>query len=141
MTMCITEWVTIARSGPTIDGREIPASVLMQIAESYNPATYTAVLNMCNDYRSGDKQAAAGCQFRLDPGRESNLLIFQVMPLLATMNSRSRLLGANFESINFWILTKAVRMKRFLSFLMTLQVRISSILTMSHISTKSRNKS
>ena len=50
MTMCITEWVTIARSGPTIDGREIPASVLMQIAESYNPATYTAVLNYDHAY-------------------------------------------------------------------------------------------
>ena len=40
------KWFCIGQSGPTVDGREIASDDLVQAAESYNPNTYTAVLNV-----------------------------------------------------------------------------------------------
>lgn len=40
------KWFCIGQSGATIDGREISADDLIQAAETYNPDTYTAVLNV-----------------------------------------------------------------------------------------------
>lgn len=39
-----TEFVRIAQSGPCVDGREIKPEWLTQMAETYNPDTYTALL-------------------------------------------------------------------------------------------------
>lgn len=41
----LTDWVTVGRSGPTIDGREITEAQIKDCAETYNPDDYTAVLN------------------------------------------------------------------------------------------------
>jgi len=40
----VTEFKCIATSGPTVDGREIQSQWLTDMAETYNPATYTAKL-------------------------------------------------------------------------------------------------
>ncbi|WKD48348.1 GPO family capsid scaffolding protein [Microbulbifer spongiae] len=37
-----TNWVKVATSGPTVDGREIPAQDIVDMAEGYDPAEYTA---------------------------------------------------------------------------------------------------
>lgn len=39
-----TDWITIARSGPTVDNREIKKAWLIDAAETYNPKTYTALI-------------------------------------------------------------------------------------------------
>ena len=39
-----TDFVRIAQSGPCVDGREIKPEWLTQMAETYNPDTYTALL-------------------------------------------------------------------------------------------------
>ena len=41
-----TKEFLIATSGATVDGREIDAAFLEQMASSYDPATYTARLNI-----------------------------------------------------------------------------------------------
>jgi len=41
----LTDWVTIARSGATADGRSIEPEWLTDMAKSYDPAEYTAVVN------------------------------------------------------------------------------------------------
>lgn len=48
--MLLTDWVTIGTSGPTIDGREISAEDLKVMAETYDPAVYTAVINVEHFY-------------------------------------------------------------------------------------------
>lgn len=41
----MTDWICIATEGETVDGREIPASWLTEMAETYDPAgTYTALI-------------------------------------------------------------------------------------------------
>ncbi|PJO78803.1 phage capsid protein [Neisseria brasiliensis] len=40
------KWFCIGQSGATVDGRQIEPQMLTQAAESYNPDTYTAVLNV-----------------------------------------------------------------------------------------------
>ncbi|MEA4863369.1 MAG: GPO family capsid scaffolding protein [Victivallaceae bacterium] len=45
MPVTVSDWFTIARSGATIDGRELSAATLKKIAASYDPALYTAVIN------------------------------------------------------------------------------------------------
>lgn len=37
-----TNWVKVATSGPTVDGREIPAQDIVDMAEGYDPSEYTA---------------------------------------------------------------------------------------------------
>jgi hypothetical protein len=44
-TTLLTDWVTLGTAGPTIDGRTISAEALEQAAASYDPDTYTAVIN------------------------------------------------------------------------------------------------
>lgn len=43
--MLLTDWITIGTSGPTIDGREISAGDLEEMAGNYDPTVYTAVIN------------------------------------------------------------------------------------------------
>ncbi|WP_300674110.1 GPO family capsid scaffolding protein [Desulfoluna sp.] len=38
----VTDWKCVATSGPTVDGREIQPQWLTDMAETYNPGTYTA---------------------------------------------------------------------------------------------------
>ena len=45
-----TDWVTIARAGATIDGRELAADTLKRMAKSYNVNDYTAVINYNHVY-------------------------------------------------------------------------------------------
>lgn len=40
----VSYWKRVATSGPTVDGREILPQELRDIAETYNPALYTAVI-------------------------------------------------------------------------------------------------
>ncbi|ATR85190.1 capsid scaffolding protein [Pseudomonas sp. HLS-6] len=40
----VSYWKRVAKSGPTVDGREILPQELRDIAETYNPAEYTAVI-------------------------------------------------------------------------------------------------
>lgn len=40
-----TDWVTIAMEGPTIDGRKIDKDWIKEMADTYNPNLYTAVIN------------------------------------------------------------------------------------------------
>ncbi|MCP3941011.1 MAG: hypothetical protein GY710_05960 [Desulfobacteraceae bacterium] len=40
----ITDWKSVAQSGPTVDGREIKSEWLTEMAESYDPKVYTAKL-------------------------------------------------------------------------------------------------
>lgn len=40
------KWFCIGQSGATVDGRQIEATVLQQIAETYNPETYGARINI-----------------------------------------------------------------------------------------------
>lgn len=49
-TMLLTDWVTIARSGPTADGRVIKAAWLEEMADAYDPDVYTAVINVEHRY-------------------------------------------------------------------------------------------
>lgn len=42
----ITDWLTIGRSGATIDGRKIEAKTLRECAKNYKKETYTAVVNI-----------------------------------------------------------------------------------------------
>lgn len=44
-TPLLTDWLTIGTSGPTIDKRVIKPESLIEAAESYDPAEYTAVAN------------------------------------------------------------------------------------------------
>lgn len=44
MPILITDWIKVAQSGPTIDGREIHAQQLLDIAETYDLNVYTAVI-------------------------------------------------------------------------------------------------
>jgi hypothetical protein len=44
MATLSTDFIKVAQSGPTCDGRTIEARELHEIAETYNPATYTAVI-------------------------------------------------------------------------------------------------
>lgn len=44
MTQLQTEWLCVATSGSTIDGRTLSPQQLQEMAESYNPATYTALI-------------------------------------------------------------------------------------------------
>lgn len=44
MTQLQTEWLCIATSGTTIDGRTLSQQQLQEMAETYKPATYTALL-------------------------------------------------------------------------------------------------
>ncbi|WP_299945943.1 GPO family capsid scaffolding protein [uncultured Microbulbifer sp.] len=37
-----TNWVKVATSGPTVDGREVPARDIVDMAEGYDPQEYTA---------------------------------------------------------------------------------------------------
>ncbi|EFN9924994.1 GPO family capsid scaffolding protein [Escherichia coli] len=39
-----TGWFCVATAGPTVDGREIKVEWLIDAAETYNPATYTAMI-------------------------------------------------------------------------------------------------
>lgn len=48
--MLLTDWITIGTSGPTIDGREISADDLQKMAKNYDPAVYTAVINLEHYY-------------------------------------------------------------------------------------------
>ncbi len=41
----LTDWVTIGTAGPTVDGRTITDQWLTEMAESYDPDVYTAVIN------------------------------------------------------------------------------------------------
>jgi hypothetical protein len=41
----LTDWVTIGTAGPTVDGRNIPDTALAEMAETYDPEVYTAVIN------------------------------------------------------------------------------------------------
>ncbi|HAT3712319.1 TPA: phage capsid protein [Serratia marcescens] len=40
----MTDWICIATEGETVDGREIPASWLTEMAETYDTALYTALI-------------------------------------------------------------------------------------------------
>ena len=40
-----TDWITICTSGHTVDGREIAESTIREMAETYDPAHYTANIN------------------------------------------------------------------------------------------------
>lgn len=42
----ISDWFRVAVSGKTVDGREITATQIDQIAKNYNPSTYGARVNM-----------------------------------------------------------------------------------------------
>lgn len=44
-TVLLTNWVTLGKSGPTVDKRLITEQDLIDVAETYNPETYTAVIN------------------------------------------------------------------------------------------------
>lgn len=44
MTKLVTEFVKIAQSGPTVDGRNIESSWLHEAAETYDPKIYTALI-------------------------------------------------------------------------------------------------
>lgn len=44
MATLTTDWIKVAQSGPTCDGRTIAPQELRDIAETYSPATYTAVI-------------------------------------------------------------------------------------------------
>jgi hypothetical protein len=39
-----TDWLTIGRSGPTVDGRTIDSQVIQDAAETYQPAVFTALV-------------------------------------------------------------------------------------------------
>nr|WP_051311773.1 GPO family capsid scaffolding protein [Zooshikella ganghwensis] len=42
--MATTDWLCIMKSGPTVDGREIAPQAVKEMAESYNPDEYTAMI-------------------------------------------------------------------------------------------------
>ncbi|WP_176013068.1 GPO family capsid scaffolding protein [Victivallis sp. Marseille-Q1083] len=74
--MCLTNWVTIGRSGPTVDGRKIDPEALKAAAKNYNPETYTAIINYNHLYgnlgsvrelRAADKGDYVELQARLRP--------------------------------------------------------------------------
>jgi len=46
----LTDWLTIGTSGPTIDGREISEQDLIDVAASYDPKNYCAVVNVDHAY-------------------------------------------------------------------------------------------
>ena len=48
-----TDWICILTSGNTVDGREVSAETLVEVAETYNPKTYNARINIeHNEYGS-----------------------------------------------------------------------------------------
>lgn len=49
----ISRFFIVAKSGPTIDGREITKQEIIDIAETYNPATYTASIFADHERWSG----------------------------------------------------------------------------------------
>lgn len=77
--MTITDWLIIARSGATVDGRKISAKTLKLMAEVYDPATYTAVVNynhssysilgMVRELRAVEKDGYTELQARIQPNK------------------------------------------------------------------------
>jgi len=76
----LTDWVTVGTAGPTVDGRNIADTVLAEMAASYDPEVYTAVINSehllgyygsfghVRELRSGkDKNSKAILEARLEP--------------------------------------------------------------------------
>ena len=79
MATLMTDFIKVAQAGPSCDGREIREEWLREMAESYNPATYTAMLwpEHCRwwgnlgevaELQAGTDDAGAFCLFaRLKP--------------------------------------------------------------------------
>lgn len=64
MANLITGFIKVAQSGPTCDGRKIEAQDLREIAETYNPATYTAVIWPDHDRFYGNHGTVAAVEVR-----------------------------------------------------------------------------
>lgn len=50
MSKLMIDWQTVATAGPTIDGRTLEALQMEEMAYGYNPAEYTAVVNVDHVY-------------------------------------------------------------------------------------------
>jgi hypothetical protein len=77
-TLLLTDWVKIGTAGPTKDGREIQDSTLLEMADTYDPDEYTAVIKSSHDYgynfgsvrelrTAKDKKGRTVLQARLQP--------------------------------------------------------------------------
>lgn len=86
----LTEWRIIGVSGATADGREISASELQEMAESYDPEVYTAKINLehfrflYDDWAGayGDVRELKAEPWAKDPSKTALLAKFSVLPAL-----------------------------------------------------------
>ena len=78
MPAVLTNWMTIALSGATVDGRTLDAADLKHMANAYNPETYCAVVNFEHLYgnlgtvrelRTMEKDGKTALQARICPNK------------------------------------------------------------------------
>ena len=86
----LTEWRIIGVSGATADGREISASELKEMAETYDPEIYTAKINLEHfrflydswEGAYGDVRELKAEPWAKDPSKTALLAKFSVLPAL-----------------------------------------------------------
>ncbi|MEN9360633.1 MAG: hypothetical protein RL095_2168 [Verrucomicrobiota bacterium] len=94
----LTDWVKIGKSGPTIDGRRIEAAMIKEAAATYDPESYTAVLNY--EHYFGNFGSVRELRVTPAPGGESFLE--------ARLQPNASMLGLNqqgskvFTSMELW---------------------------------------
>lgn len=92
----LTEWRIIGVSGATADGREISASELREMAETYDPEIYTAKINLehfrflYDDWAGayGDVRELKAEPWAKDPSKTALLAKFSVLPALQNVWDR-----------------------------------------------------
>jgi len=106
----LTDWVKVAKSGKTADGRKIDAAWLKDAAATYNPDDYTAVINY--EHLGGNFGAVRELRTTAAPGGET-FLEARLQPNSAMLNMTqsgakafsSVELIANFAGSGKWYLT------------------------------------
>jgi len=99
-----TDWIKVATSGPTIDGREIPEQDVQDMADSYDPEEYTAVI-WSSDPLGHSKwygNFGTAAELKAEKDKKGRLCLF------AKLRPNKRLLELNsqgqklFTSIELW---------------------------------------
>lgn len=104
----LTEWRIIGVSGATADGREISATELQEMAETYDPEIYTAKINLehfrflFSDWQGayGDVRELKAEPWAKDPSKTALLAKFSVLPALQEVWDRGSKVFTSMEIQN-----------------------------------------
>ena len=101
-----TDWRIIGVSGDTIDGREISAEQLHQMAEDYNPKVYGARINIEHSWWYWDDRDTGGLgdvialkteAWEQDPSKTALLAKFSVYPAMQNLWNAGRKIYTSME--------------------------------------------